>query len=125
MQNTDSSPRQDSLPGWQILGELELAFGINPDESISKWLTVLLSPLKLHADFAANVLKSVQETISHAIHLENIAKSKCIHLIIFILQDPESNRQDWGFFRIEKVETESDRVATNHAIEFYLYQETH
>jgi hypothetical protein len=35
----------------------------------------------------------------------------------------QNNNQDWGFYRIEKVETKAGKVNPDHMIELYLYRE--
>jgi hypothetical protein len=123
MQRNDSSNHQDSIQGWQVVGELELTPGLATDHTVSKWLQIILSLQELPADFAAKVLRSAQEATSRAIQAENIVKSQHIHLLILVPADYGLNKQDWGFFRIEKIGNQSDQVAPDHTIEFYLYQE--
>jgi hypothetical protein len=123
MQRNDSSNHQDSIQGWQVVGELELTPGLATDHTVSKWLQIILSLQELPADFAAKVLRSAQEATSRAIQAENIVKSQHIHLLVLVLADHKLNKQNWGFFRIEKIESEPERSYSDHTIEVYLYQE--
>jgi hypothetical protein len=123
MQHSHSFLDQDSIQGWQILGELELATEVASDRAVNKWLAVILSLLDINADFAVKVLKSAQDAVSRALQVQSVVKSKHIQLLILVLTDREMRRHNWGFFRIEKIESESNRTDPDHTIEFYLYQE--
>jgi hypothetical protein len=123
MQHNNSDLHQISDPGWQILGELELTTELDTDRAVNKWLVVLLGRLNLHSDFLDHVLKSGQEAVSRAIQAEGVKKFEHLHLLIFVPADQSQNNQNWGFYRIEKVEWKAGKANPDHAIEFYLYQE--
>jgi hypothetical protein len=123
MQPISSSSYQDLNPGWQLLGELELTVRMALDQTVSKWLAGILNPLNLHPDFAGKVLNSAQEAALRASQVENVAKFKHVYLQILVLTNPNSNKHDWGFFRIDKIKNESEQPKSDHMIEFYLYQE--
>ncbi|HLF74429.1 MAG TPA: hypothetical protein VI524_08795 [Anaerolineales bacterium] len=124
MKHTDPSLNSVSGPGWQLLGELELAVDPGADRTVSKWLTVILSPLNLHEEFMSKVLRSAEAAAARAMQTETVIKFQHTHLLIFIPAERPSNGQTWGFFRIEKIETPTDEESTqDHAIEFYLYLE--
>ena len=108
---------------WQVLRELELTAGSNIDPTINKWLSVILSRLKLQQDFFDKVLKSAEEAASRAMQAEGVRKFEHLHLLIFVPADHVSNHQNWGFYRIEKVEKMAGKANPDHTIEFYLYQE--
>jgi hypothetical protein len=46
-----------SKTGWQIIGELELPFGVDAHSTINIWLSEVLAPLHLHVGFLSKVLK--------------------------------------------------------------------
>ena len=48
---TDRSLSHDTGTDWQILGELELPFGVNAQPLLRDWLSDVLTPLNLHMDF--------------------------------------------------------------------------
>lgn len=124
MKNTQAYDNNTSGANWQVLGDLELAFGSEADSAISSWLTEVLSPLDLQTDFLNKVLKSAQESAAHALQAEPVMALEHIHLLIFAPPDPRIKGLTWGFFRIEKVENALvDRDFPDHAIEFYLYVE--
>lgn len=121
-----NKPSPNNFPGtdWQLLDELELSVGSSMDDKIdiNVWLTEILSPLKLHIDFFNRVLSSAQEAIARAVHIAPMTELTYIHLLIFAPAERTSNRQMWGFFRIEKIGDSS--VAgnpSNHSIELYIY----
>jgi hypothetical protein len=124
MQHNNSSIHQISSPGWQTLGELELKAGLDFDHTVKQWLSVILGSLNLRADFLDNVLKSAQEAASRAMQAEGVRKLEHLHLLILVPVDhAQNNSQDWGFYRIEKVEKKAGKANPVHAIELYLYRE--
>ena len=118
---------ETNSPGfhWQILGELKLP--MDPETAagaLSTWLTELLAPLNLHADFLNKILESAQAATTHGFQAEGGLKFEHIHLIILVPQERELKGRNWGFFRVEKIEdTQEDNIAPDHSIEFYLYLE--
>jgi len=120
-------PSQNELSSaeWQILGELELPVGTEASGRCDAWLAETLMPLKLHADFLNKVLKSAQEAIARLSHPASVVMAfEHIHLLVFVPADSSSNGQNWGFFRIEKIEgATTDGSVPNHAIDFFLYRE--
>ena len=120
---TNTTTNYNGFPGvnWQILGELALPVRSGTDARINAWLTALLIPLNLHAEFQNKVLISALEAASKA----EIAYSfKHIHLYIFSPANQISEGQTWGFFRIEKIgNSPPGQEIPGHAIELYLYRE--
>ncbi len=121
-----NKPSPNNIPGtdWQLLDELELSVGSSMDDKIdiTVWLTEILSPLELHIDFFHRVLSSAQDAIARAMRIVPVAEPTYIQFLIFVPQERASNRQMWGFFRIEKIGDPS--VAgnpSNHSIELYIY----
>ena len=124
MRQNKPSPNNFPGTGWQLLDELELPVGSSMDEpiDINVWLTEILSPLELHIDFFKRVLSSAQEAIARAMHIVPMTELTYIHLLIFVPAERTSNRQMWGFFRIEKIGDSSEPgTPSNHSIELYLY----
>ena len=119
------NPSQNEISGtdWQVLGNLELPIGSGTDDVIASWLVETLSPLNLHTDFLNKVLKSAQEATARAMQAEVVIQFKHVHLLVFAPPDHTPSSDNWGFFRIEKVENARDQDYPNHAIEFYLYLE--
>jgi hypothetical protein len=121
-----NQPSPNNLPGtdWQLLDELELPVGSSMDDKIdiNVWLTEILSPLELHIDFFHRVSSSAQDAIARVMHIVAKTELAHVHLLIFVPAERTSNRQIWGFFRIEKIGDSS--VAgnpSNHSIELYIY----
>lgn len=123
MYNTHPFQNEISGTDWQVLGKLELPIGPDADDVIESWLVERFRPLNLPAGFLNTVLKSAQEAAAHAMRSEAVRQLKHVHLVIFASPDHGSNRRNWGFFRIEKVENASDQDYSKHAIELYLYLE--
>lgn len=108
-----------------MLGELILPVDSNPNELISAWLTEQLAPLDLHENFLNRILKSAQNYVGRALSPEAGVPFGHIHLSIFGPNGRISKGQTWGFFRIEKIDSAESSVAQpDHAVEFYLYQES-
>jgi hypothetical protein len=115
---------QGASTDWQVLGELELPFGVDAGSVIKAWLSDVLTPLRLHVDFLNRVLESAEKAAARAIQTGSVMKHQCTHLFIYIPVHQPSNLQTWGFFRIEKVEIAVERENSHdHSIEFYLYLE--
>jgi hypothetical protein len=123
MKHTDSSLHHVVGPGWQILGELELTVNPDADHTTSKWMAVMLNPLALGDDFVNKVLKSAREAMTRAMQVADTNRFEHLHLIVFVPAEPASQRQSWGFFRIERVGGEGGQLNPDHTIEFYLYME--
>ena len=123
MQQNNPSLNPVSSPGWQTLGELELTAGFGSEHTVNKWLVVILARLDLYADFLDKVLKAAQEAVSRAMQAEGVRKFEHLHLLIFVPAEHLQNNQNWGFYRIEKVEQATGKANPDHSIEFYLYQD--
>ena len=109
---------------WRILGGLELSASSDADSAINSWLTELLSPLSLSADFLNRVIESVQGTIRRALHPNGVPINGHIHLSIFAPHEGILERKTWGFFHIKRIENQAETIETrDHAVDFYLYVE--
>lgn len=108
---------------WHILGELELAVEVATVTEMQTWLTEILNPLHLPANFQSNILLSAQDAVAR-IQANALLKFEHIHLTILAPRGCASKEKIWGFFRIEKVDelVESNKTV-NHSIELYLYLE--
>lgn len=113
-----------STSSWQMLGELMLPIGSDTNELISAKLAELLAPLELHENFLNRVLKSAQNYVGRALTPDVGVPFGEIHLFIFGPNERMSKGQTWGFFRIEKIDSQEQNVADpDHTVEFYLYRE--
>ena len=119
------SQHELSSDDWQILGELELPVGFETSGRIGSWLAETLLPLKLHADFYDKVSKSVHEAIARLLLPSRAGVPfEHLHLLIFVPADSSLYRQNWGFFRIEKVASATtEESIPDHVIELFLYRE--
>jgi hypothetical protein len=125
MENPQTHTNDISGANWQILGDLELPVRFEADSGIDAWLTELLSPLNLHADFQNKVLTSALEAASQALQVETGRAFEHTHLLIFVPVKRKLEGQTWGFFRIEKIENSfPEKDVPGHAIELYLYLES-
>ena len=121
---------QSSIPlshgtgaGWQLLGEIELPVSPHGD-TIHTWLVELLAPLNLQDDFLKQLLSSAQDATLRALHSNNGALFEHIHLYVFKPSEDGLQRNTWGFFRIEKIDSEEqNNDHPDYAVEFYLYLE--
>ena len=113
-----------SASSWQMLGELILSVGSNPDELISLWLKEQLAPLGLHEKFLTRVLQSAQNYAGRALRADMEAQFGHIHLSLFGPNERTSKGQTWGFFRIEKIDSGDQNLShPDHTLEFYLSRE--
>ncbi len=125
MKPIDSSLNEFSRAGWQVLGELELPASAEANGMSETWLKDTLIPLSLHADFLTKILKSAQDAVTRATRPVQATRDfEHIHIFIFVPAVSTSKGQNWGFFRIEKIEsTTADESHPDHTIEFFLYRE--
>ena len=118
------SLHQVSGPGWKILGELELAVGIDSGQGVNQWLAALLDSLELQTAFVNKVLQSAHEATERAMQVESVIQYKHVHVLVFVPALRELAGQSWGFFRLEKIEAQTqDKSTPEHRIELYLYFE--
>ena len=117
---THNSPHTD----WQILGQLELPVGSSCEDAIHAWLSDVLHPLALQAQFLNQILQSAQDAAGRAMRSERAAEFRHLHFFVHVPTYSASSGQTWGFFQIEKMgdSTEGGNLL-DHAIEFYLYLE--
>jgi len=124
MKQADSSHDKSFDNGWKLMGDLKLSANQNADTTISVWLTESLNPLDLQVDFLNKVITSAQDAVAHISLANTMMVLKHYHLLVFAPAHRLPERQCWGFFRIEKIESvQTEKHSSDHAIEFYLYQE--
>jgi len=116
LKSSSSSHSQGNHADWQMLGELTLTNESAGDEQIRSWLTGLLLPLALQAEFLNRIVVFARDAARRALQPE--LKLEHIHLKIFCPRDLASTGQTWGFFQVQKLEDVS-----SHAVEFFLYTE--
>jgi hypothetical protein len=119
----ESVKHVDSVPAWKMLGEIQLTPGDDSHHTVDKWLGVILSRLELQEDLVSKVHSSAREAVGRALHTGQAIRFARLHVLVFARTDLTARHRSWGFFRIEKVETESVKENPDHAIEFYLYPE--
>ena len=121
-----NKPSPNNGPGAdrQIFGELELTVYPDADHTVGELLTTILSPLNLPADFLNQVLRSAAACIGHALQTNGEVTYWHIHLSIFAPNNLNSDGRNWGFFRIEKIDSKhQDKEYPHLEVEFYLYVE--
>ncbi len=106
---------------WHLLGQLEITIGPAPDLSI--WLMGIFSDLNLRADLLDKIVRSAEEGVSKALQARAVERLEHLHLFIFVPVSRVLNNHNWGFYRIEKIETPAGKAKPDHSIEFYLYQD--
>jgi len=123
MEHASTPLSQGTGPGWQLLGDFELPIG-PPANTIHSWLVQLLTPLHLDHDFLTLLLGSAQDATLRALHSNSGTSFEHIHLSVFVPNERDSQRNTWGFFRIEKIDSsELHKDHPEYVVEFYLYLE--
>ena len=111
---------------WELTGELELPLSSAQNEKIHDWLNITLEPHQLHEDICRRVEISMQEAVARALATDMGSHPQHVHLKIYLPTERESKGNNWSFFRVEKTEEYSHNgQISDHAIELYLYLETH
>lgn len=123
MNNINSSHRRPApAAGWQPLGKLDLAAGLDLEKNLEVRLAEVLVPLKLQADFLNRLLRSCQKATRRVVaSSDTVNHIRHIHMHVFVPQNLEVKAKTWGFFRIERLEGRAE--TPNHTIEIYLYTE--
>ena len=85
----------------------------------------ILEPFRLPEEYVSKILKSIEDTASRVLSRDTV-EGQFDHLNIVILtpagQPPD--RQTWGFFRLERMESkEKSADSKSYHIEYYLYPE--
>jgi hypothetical protein len=124
MPHSDTPISKRRRNSWQILGEFDLTVNLDADHTVGQQLATILSPLNLPADFLNQVLRSAADSMAHALQTNAEVTFQHIHLSIFAPTKLNSDGRNWGFFRIEKIDSkDQDKEHPHLEIEFYLYVE--
>ena len=117
-------PSDGAGAGWQLVDEFELVISPNMEATVYARLTDILERLHLQKDFTDGLLNSAQDAMIRVLHPTTDSPFEHIHVSVFMPVRFASQRNIWGFFRIEKFHgMEPARHQPRHAVEFYLYLE--
>ena len=122
---TQLEPPYNHLPrtNWQKLGQLKLLAGSNPDGTINRWLTDALADFSLPGDLISRLLASIEEVTARVLGPESVdGQFEYLEIVVLAPHKPAPKGHTWGFFRVERVSTNSLRESTKgHCVEYYLY----
>jgi hypothetical protein len=122
---TQFEPPHHHLPrtNWQRLGELKLVARSNPDGTIKRWLMDTLADFSLPGDLISRLLTSIEEATVRVLSSDNVdGQFEFLEIVVLAPPKPAPKGHTWGFFRVEKVSTDSLSESTKgHCIEYYLY----
>lgn len=102
---------------WQVLGKIERLLSTDANNAIHLRLAEILNPLSLPPDFMNKIMRSAQNAIIRATQAETVQQPEHIRLVIFAPREYVSKSECWGFFRIEKVDADTQE----YCFEYYLY----
>lgn len=121
----NSNPSHNSPhTNWHMLGELELPVSSNTEDAIHAWLSEVIDPLALDAQFLNQILQSAQDAAGRAMRSERATEFRHLHFLVHAPRHSASNGQTWGFFQIEKMGISTENgYPLDHLIELYLYLE--
>ena len=122
---TQFDPPHNPLPrtSWQMLGQLRLGAGSNPNGTIKAWLIDALSGFSLPDDLVSRLVASIEETTMRVFSTDSL-EGQLEHLEIAVLAPAgqASKGHTWGFFRVERAVADSEiEIAKGHCVEYYLY----
>ena len=125
--NQIKTSEENSLENdWLLIGQLELPGDSISSKALDTWLYGTLGPFDLPPELLSKLKTSVQEAVAR-IYLPPSQFSQAASLHLFVSQAVKTSRQPnsyWGFFRLEKVDADSENEApAGHFIEYYLYLE--
>ena len=121
MESSPISSSHNTGATWQLLGEFDLT-NRPPADTIRAWLEELLTPLNLHDELANQLLGSAQDATIRALNSYNETSFEHIHLSVFVPKERDWQRNNWGFFRVEKIgSAEQNEDHPEYVVEFYLY----
>ena len=124
MENSSPPLSQGTGANWQLLDEFRLPIGPDTEATVYTLLREILEPLNLHRDFQDRLLNSAQDAMLRALPSNVESPFEYLHLAVLVPSERDSQRNTWGFFRIEKVDSaEPDKDRPDYAVEFYLYLE--
>jgi hypothetical protein len=111
----------EAMPAWQNIGEIVLPVGLADNGAILSLLKEKLDPLSLPTELLHKIVKSIKEVPGRAVAAG--IRFEHIHLFIFIPTNYNTAAGTWGFFRIERIDSEDDNTSSGHAVDLYLYPE--
>jgi hypothetical protein len=118
-------PSHSDIPrtNWQILGQLKLGVGSNPDGTIKAWLMNVLGDFSLPGDLVNRLLASMEHATARVLSPDSIdGQFEYLELAVLALAGQASKGHTWGFFRVERTSTDSQsESAKGHRVEYYLY----
>ena len=118
MKNNPTS-KQYSQTDWHLLGQSKLSIGSTSQTLPQSWLFRILEPLNLPTDLTNKLKLSFDETISQ------FSAYSRIKVRLYISKDMKANHssnKNWGYFKLEKVDTNTEtKKNAEHIIEYYLY----
>lgn len=85
----------------------------------------ILDPFRLPEEYVSKILKSIEDAANRVLSPDAVERH-FEHLAIVILTPAgqQSDRQTWGFFRLERMESkEKSADSKSYHIEYYLYPE--
>jgi hypothetical protein len=124
VEQRNSSTEKPPRTGWQLIGQLQLPIDSMPGQSMEDWLIGTLKPFRLPLDLFNKLKISIEEALSQ---LDVTPDDDYVPAISIYMSDDVRVAylpKNWGFFKIEKVDTPSNKESLGeHVIEYYLYSE--
>ena len=124
MEQRNSSTEKPPRTGWQLIGQLQLPIDSMSDKSVEDWLIGTLEPFRLPSDLLNKLKTSIEGALSQ---LDVTPGDEYVPSISIYMSDDVRVAhlpKNWGFFKIEKVDTPSNKESlAEHVIEYYLYSE--
>jgi hypothetical protein len=118
-------PSHPDIPrtNWQILGQLKLRAGSNPNGTIRGWLMKALTDFSLPDDLISRILASIEEATARVLIPDRIeGQFDYLEIVVFAPAGRAPRGHTWGFFRVERAATDSQlESAKGHRVEYYLY----
>lgn len=123
VKRVDRPRRHVPRTNWQVLGQLKLTQGSNPDGTIKAWLLNVVGEFSLPGDLIRRFLASIQEATARVLSPDSIqARSEYLEIVVLAPAGQTTKGHTWGFFRVERTSTNShSESARGHRVEYYLY----
>ena len=118
------SPIQNTpLPNWLLLLRLDINNQNSVRHQFIDSISGAFQPYQVPAQISKKIISSIQNAVVMALQTENLAvDDPHVILSIYILPEPEKSRQNWGFFRVEKLGAHPGSNDTDELrMDFYLY----
>lgn len=118
-------PSHSHLPrtNWQMLGQLKLGPGPDPNGAMKVWLMNALSDFSLPGDLVSRLLASMEDATARVLSADSIeGQFEYLEIVLLVPAEQASKGLTWGFFRVEKASVDSQSESPNgHCVEYYLY----